>query len=123
MAEVYGEFDMESPAPRVCCSRISLLEYEHQSSQKTLECLQELLSYLESNPNAFYRIMAKKQEDLELDSGMYSYLKCKLQKLFYGGESFINPETMGTQLEQFKLDVERSFNYAQGMNELIYLHN
>ena len=116
MTEVFGEFDLESPAPKRFCSRLTTEQFEKQASINTEVALRELVTYLNYNPSAFYSICRKRQqEELETNSTI-AFLKSKFWS-WLTGESYeeeINLADAQKKLTEFKEDALKAFIYSQG---------
>ena len=119
MAEVFGEYDIESPAvSQMYCQKISCYEFEHQANKHTEEALKKLLDYLEYNPTPYYNVLRRREQEEAENANMLSYLKTKLKVMYYG-ENYtgnFDPKAGKEKLEEFKKAVEESYNYSQGMS-------
>lgn len=66
MAGVLDEYDEATPLKATYCSRLSVEDYEDQSSKCTGDALEQLIKHLENNPDIYKKVLkAKKKEDEE----------------------------------------------------------
>jgi hypothetical protein len=114
MAECLGEFDAPSPMPTRFCSRVSLAEYEENSSKNTEAGLQQLLEYLKYNPTAYYEILAKRKKEESDNAGFFAYLTTRLAQWYTGSTETVDQDEAKKKLSELKGDIVKSFNYCQG---------
>ncbi|XP_071093376.1 serine/arginine repetitive matrix protein 1-like [Haliotis cracherodii] len=114
--ETLDEFDEAHHLEKTYCSTMTEEEYEDQTVAETDKALQDLVMYLESNPEAYARIMRKKKVEEMENGGMYSYLKVKMMSLLHGEHypaCLVAPEEAQNHLNQLKRGMKRAFEYSQ----------
>lgn len=87
-----------------------------QAAKTTYGALEELLQYVENNPEIYKRIIAKRRIEEEENAGPLSYLKVKLMVALHGEEyaveSITNTECEN-EINKFQNNICQVFNYAQ----------
>ncbi|XP_041349385.1 uncharacterized protein LOC121368707 [Gigantopelta aegis] len=116
LVETFDEFDEPVPMHHSYCQQLSMDEIEEQSETATQRGLNDLIKYLEQNPEAYAKIMRKKKvEDLE-NGGIFSYLKVKMMSVLHGDQypaCLVTPEETCNQLNEVKSGMIRAFQYSQ----------
>ncbi len=77
MAGILGEFDEATPLRRTYCSRLTLAEYENEGSSCTEKALEELLQHLESEPNAYRKVVKRRKREEVEEEGVLAYMKVR----------------------------------------------
>ena len=117
MAEIFGPFDAASPCATTFCSRITLEEYDKQSSLSTERAITDLIKYLEYNPSQFYDTLRKRKKEQQENAGVLSFLKVKILSMVLGDDYIdVSPEEARQKLQEFKEEMIKAYNYAQGMH-------
>lgn len=117
MAGLFDEFDDATPLRHSFCGRISKEAYERQAEESTESALEQLLEYLEKNPEAYTDVVKKRRKEEAESAGLLSYLKVQLFSLWSGNSA---PHSQPTeqeckaQLHKTKEDMIKVFEYSQG---------
>ncbi|XP_013402600.1 pollen-specific leucine-rich repeat extensin-like protein 2 [Lingula anatina] len=110
------EFDQPSPLRSAYCSQMTEDEYEEQTATETEKALRELIQHLKSDPVTYHKILKKKKQEEIENSGVFSYLKCKLFMAVQGEnyvENMITEEESKQKLNELTCGMEKAFEYAQ----------
>lgn len=75
MAGILEEFDDATPLRGTFCSRVSVDEFEKQSSSCTKQALSELMDHLDNHPLEFKAVLRKRKRDEEEQSGLIGFVK------------------------------------------------
>ena len=75
MAGVLEEFDDATPLKGTFCSRVSMEEYEEESSSCTKQALRELIDHLDENPREFSSVLRKRKRDEAGENGVFAFIK------------------------------------------------
>lgn len=81
MAGILDEYDEATPMRGTYCSRLTVDEYENQSSKCTEDALEQLISHLESNPEVYKKVLKDKKKQEEEEAGILSFMKVSLSSL------------------------------------------
>lgn len=69
------EYDSPTPVKTAFCTRMSVKEYEDQTSSCTEDGLLQLTQYLMDNPALYQKIMSEKKKDKIKSGGFFSHAK------------------------------------------------
>lgn len=117
MAGLFDEFDDATPLRHSFCGRISKEAYERQAEESTESALEQLLEYLEKNPEAYTDVVKKRRKEEAESAGLFSYLKVQLFSLWSGNSAPLSQPTeqeCKAQLHKTKEDMIKVFEYSQG---------
>ena len=117
MAGLFDEFDDATPLRHSFCGRISREAYERQAAESTESALEQLMEYLERNPDAYTDVVKKRRKEEADSAGLLSYLKVQLFSLWSGNGGSLSQPTereCTEQLKKMKEDMIKVYEYSQG---------
>ncbi|XP_064612989.1 uncharacterized protein LOC135476787 [Liolophura sinensis] len=110
------EFDEPAQLTQTFCAKLSEEEYEEQTATETEKALEELMAYIERNPEAYGKVLQKRKQDEQEEAGVLSYLKVKMVSMFTGGVypgSEVTSEELNHKVAKLKTSMTKVFNYSQ----------
>ena len=117
MAGLFDEFDDATPLRHSYCGRISKEDYERQAEENTESAIEQLLEYLEKNPEAYTDVVKKRRKEEAESAGYFAYLKAQIFSLWSGNSSSLSQPTeqeCKAQLSKTKEDMIKVFEFSQG---------
>ena len=117
MAGLFDEFDDATPLRHSFCGRISKEAYERQAAESTESAIEELMEYLEANPDAYTDVVKKRRKEEAESAGLLSYLKVQLFSLWSGSRNTLSQPTeqeCKAELRKMKEDMIKVYEYSQG---------
>lgn len=123
MAGLFDEFDDATPLRHSFCGRISKEAYERQAAESTESAIEELMEYLEANPDAYTDVVKKRRKEEAESAGLLSYLKVQLFSLWSGSGNTLSQPTeqeCKAELRKMREDIIKVYEYSQGaLTELL----
>ena len=123
MAEVLDEFDEATPVKSSYCKRVTSEEYEEEGCQCTEDALSDLMTYLDSNPSVYGRVLQKRRKEEAENSSFISFLKIRALSYWQGKDAGFNVVTAGEckeELEKMKQTMGKAFEYSLGSQAVLY---
>ena len=77
MAGVLNEFDEPTPLKSTFCAKLTEEQYEEQKLNYTDEALNDLITYLEKNPEDYANVIKKRKKEEAEESGLISYMRVR----------------------------------------------
>ena len=117
MAEVLDEFDDATPVKSSYCKQLTSEEYEEEGCRCTEDALSELMTYLDSSPTAYGRVLQKRRKEEAENSGFLSFLKIRALSYWHGKDAGFNAVTDGEckeELTRMKERMGKVFEYSLG---------
>lgn len=117
MAEFLDEFDDATPVKSSYCKQLTSKEYEEEGCRCTEDALSELMSYLDSNPSAYGRVLQKRRKEETESSSLLSFLKVRALSYWHGKDAGFKPVTDGEckeELAKMKETMGKAFEYSLG---------
>ena len=118
MAGVLDEFDDATPMTKRYCSRISKEEYDQQTCENTEGALEQLLQFLDQNPDVYASILKKKRKEEAEPEGLFSYFKHQFWSFWSNKDSNraqLSDEECQKELGKLKQNMIKAYEYSQGM--------
>lgn len=111
--ENMDEFDVPCHMTAVYCNQLAEEDYEKQTVSETERALENLISYMEKNPQVYKKILKKKMKEEKENEGLFSFLKVKMMTLIKGEEnvSFVSDRECDQRLEELKTGMSKAFDY------------
>ena len=117
MAEVLDEFDEAAPVKSSYCKQLTSEEYEEEGCRFTEDALSELMSYLDSSPSVYGRVLQKRRKEDAENSGLLSFLKIRALSYWHGKDAGFESVTDGEckeELTKMKKRMGKVFEYSLG---------
>jgi hypothetical protein len=117
MAGVLDEFDEATPLTKRYCSRVSKQDYDQQTSESTEDALEQLLEYLDANPQIYANILKKKSDEENESQGLLGYFKQHFWSFWSrNGSARSEPteEECQKKLGKLKENMIKAYEYSQG---------
>uniref|UniRef100_K1P6V3 Uncharacterized protein n=1 Tax=Magallana gigas TaxID=29159 RepID=K1P6V3_MAGGI len=118
--ENMDEFDAPCHMTAIFCNQLAEEDYEKQTVSETERALENLISYMEKNPQVYKKILKKKMKEEKENEGPFSFLKVKMMTLIKGEEnvSFVSDRECDQRLEELKTGMSKAFDYNLGNDEI-----
>ena len=117
MAEVLDEFDEATPVKSSYCKRLTAEEYEEEGCRCTEDALSDLMTYLDSNPSAYGKVLQKRRKEEAENSSFLSFIKIRALSYWQGKDAGFNVVTTGEckeELKKMKQTMGKAFEYSLG---------
>lgn len=119
MAEVLDEFDEATPVKSSYCKQLSAYQYEEEGCRCTEDALSELMSYLDSNPNVYGKVLQKRKKEDTENASVFSFIKVQLLSYWHGrdaGFESVTDAECKKELAKMKENMGKAFDYSLGMH-------
>ncbi|XP_070572656.1 mitochondrial fission regulator 2-like [Ptychodera flava] len=111
--ESMGEFDQATPVCTQYCTPVSLKEYETQCSKTTEKSLDDLISFMEQNPDVYKAVLKKKKQEEMENGGIISFLKTRFLTAIGQEVVEVSDDENSEKLEELTDNMVKAFNYSQ----------
>lgn len=118
MAELLDEFDDATPVKSSYCKQLTSEEYEEEGCRCTEDALSELMTYLDSSPSVYGRVLQKRRKEEAENSGLLSFLKIRALSYWHGKDAGFNSVTDGEckeELTKMKERMGKAFEHSLGI--------
>ena len=121
MAEVLDEFDEATPVKSSYCKQLTAEEYEEEGCLCTEDALSELMSYLDSDPAVYAKVLQRRKKEDAENSSVFSFLKVQLLSYWHGrdaGFESVTDAECKKELAKMKENMSKAFEYSLGMHKI-----
>jgi len=121
MAEVLDEFDEATPVKSSYCKQLTTEEYEEEGCLCTEDALSELMSYLDSDPAVYAKVLQRRKKEDAESSSVFSFLKVQLLSYWHGrdaGFESVTDAECKKELAKMKENMSKAFEYSLGMHKI-----
>ena len=127
MAELLDEFDEATPVKSAYCKQLTTEEYEEEGCRCTEDALSELMTYLDSNPSSYGRVLQKRRREEAENSSFLSFLKIRALSYWHGKDAGFKPVSDGEckeEVAKMKDIMSKAFEYSLGtvIKYCFYVH-
>ncbi|KAK6183814.1 hypothetical protein SNE40_002410 [Patella caerulea] len=108
------------PADKVFCEQKSVEEYKENITNETHKHLEELVEYLEKNPQSYNKILLKRKVEEIENGGFFPWLKLTVLRWLHGNDCpscMLKAEETTSKLESLKTGMQKAFEYSEASKD------